>query len=206
MATCGPFGADRQLAVDLLALHGLAVEQRFKPPWRPDATKPVAEVYPDERGLYICQDFGGEPRSMVLPEWYAALETGVARTLTNKDRTNWTKRALIDTGRVPFTVVLSEDVLEQLNEFDLRVYIGFRLRWAMRTGEPTVAFSARWGAHWIGEPFAKARVNASLRRLRQHGLIQKVDERPGVAGRSGFLFALGHGRPDPTLSERREGT
>src|SRR5581483_3643892 len=120
MARCAPFSADTQLAEELLARHGFAIGVRRSAPWRPGSTGRAVEVYQDNRGWYICQDFGGEPRSMVLPEWYAALETGVARELTNKDRTNWTKRALIDTGRDPFTIEVPEDMLAQLTEFDLR--------------------------------------------------------------------------------------
>lgn len=175
------------------------IEERFNPPWRPESVSGAAEIYVDGRGYYICQDFGGEPPSMILPEWYAALETGVQSALNDKDRTNWTKRALIDTGRASFDPEpISDDTLAQLTPFDLRVYFGFQLRWLMRHGEPSVAFSARWGAHWICEPTAYRQVAVSVRRLRELGLIHKFDERPGTV-RPTYLYVPGDGTPDPTL-------
>lgn len=212
--TCAPFGADRQLADALLARYGHAIGRSFVPPWRSDSTSTAAEIYRDEvRGLYICQDFGGVPRaglkpgdanpeSMILPEWYAAFETGEARVLSSKDCTNWTKRALVETGRLPFTVEApSPDSLAQVRPFDMRVYVAFRMRYdVLRGKEPAIAFTSRWAATWLGVPRSKMKVHASIQRLRELGLMHKVDEMPGV-GRPMFLYVPGDGTPDPALTK-----
>jgi hypothetical protein len=194
----------RPFVEHLLSAYGLSIDVRFLPPWR-DASGNSAAVTLDRRGLYICFDNGrrADPKSLTIPELYAALTTARARRLSRKATALWAKRAQADLGYRTLRPVDHPSLPEDLTENDRKIYGIFLHRWQLRQDEPSVAFSCGFPADWLGEPgLSRTEVHRSLNRIRERGLIHKAGEAPSGYGRPTFLYRLGDGTPDPTVPDK----
>jgi len=193
------WGGYRPFAEKAAARFGITIDQRFRPTWR-DASGESAQITSENRGLYVCFDNGSraDPKSMILPEWYAALAIGQARALSSMECVIWTKRAQAELGYRTLAPPPAGLPLDDLDSVELAVFEGFLLRWQLRGEEPGVAYAVRWIPGWIGKPgISYTRANTAVLALRAKGLIHLAGKSPSD-GRL-FIYRLGDGTPDPAL-------
>jgi hypothetical protein len=199
----GRWGRDERIVADALRLFNLSIGVPFAPPWR-EASGPSARVYRNDSGVFICEDVGGSPELMILPELYAALVSGRAQRMSGKDRVVWTNRVAIETEWTPPEPIEHPPLPDSLSRFDIEVFRAFCLRWQCRSNEPEAAFGCAWATRWMSLPEnAKGRVNKSLKTLRTHGLLHKVGPLPGSGT---FTYIIGDSTPDPTLDPTEKPT